>query len=180
MGESKRLAAALGAVALLLLCGCEATKQVKGLVRKTGLRTSTTPDPLAFKQVPERNLGEARAAANALNLAREYSKLTDMRKELSKLEVDLSEAESKAADSRLLEKHALFKKSQFEAIDQAGLGDKEDNIAAIGKLSSQATKHESVAIKAESKVTILRRRTEESRAAVEAQAQKVAGLEGGS
>ena len=99
---------------------------------------------------------------------------------VSKIEAELAKVESDATASRLNERTALFKKSQFEAIDQAGLGDKEDNIAAIGKLSSQATKYESVAIKEESQVTILRRRVAQHRATVEAQAQKVAGLEGDS
>tara|TARA_Y100001934_G_scaffold281013_1_gene389359 strand:- start:149 stop:682 length:534 start_codon:yes stop_codon:yes gene_type:complete len=176
MGKRLRFVAALSAAALY--CGCQATDQVKGIVRKTGMRTSTTPDPIAFNQVPERNRAESIAAAEALRLARERNKLAEMRVELTKVEADLAKEESVAAASRLDERTALFRKSKFEAIDKTGLGDKEENIAAIGKLASRATKHESDALRSESKATILKRRAEQRRAEVDAQAKKVASLEG--
>ena len=64
MGDRTRFAVALMAAALF--CGCQTTDQVKGLVRKTGIRTQTTPDPIAFNQVPDRNKVDAFAAAKAL------------------------------------------------------------------------------------------------------------------
>ncbi len=176
MGDRLRFVAALSAVGLF--CGCQATDQVKGFARKSGIRTATTPDPIAFNQVPERNRGEAITAAEALRLARERNKLAEMREELTKIEADLAKVESAATASRLNEKSALFKKSQFEAIDKTGLGDKEENIAAIGKLASRAAKHESDALADEAKANILNRRAEQRREATEVQAQKVAGLEG--
>ena len=176
MGERTRFAVALMAAALF--CGCQATDQVKGFARKTGIRKNTTPDPIAFNQVPERNKGDAVQAARNLRLARERHKLTEQREALTKIEAELAESQRKAAASRLDEKSDLFKQSQFEAIDKSGLGDKEENIAAIGKLASRAAKHESDALKHESQVTILERRAVQKRAQVDAQAQKVAGLEG--
>lgn len=176
MGERTRFAVALMAAALF--CGCQATEQVKGFARKTGIRTTTTPDPIAFNQVPDRNKGDAIKAAKDLRLARERHKLTEQREELTKTEAELAEFELKAAASRLNQKSALFKQSQFEAIDKSGLGDKEENIAAIGKLASRAAKYESDALKDESQATILKRRADQQRVQVEAQAQKVAGLEG--
>ncbi len=175
MGEKTRFAAVLGAAALF--CGCQATDQVKGLARKTGIRTQTTPDPIAFNQVPDRNKEDAFAAAEALRLARERHKLTELREDLFKVEVELAQFERRAAANRLSERSALFKKSQFEAIDKSGLGDKEENIASIGKLASRAAGHDSNALKDEAQVTILKRRVDQRRAAVDAQAQKVAGLE---
>lgn len=176
MGTRTRFAVALGAAALF--CGCQATDQVKGFARKTGIRKNTTPDPIAFNQVPERNKGAAVQSAKALRLARERHNLAELHEDLTKTEADLAEYERKAAASRLNEKSALFKQSQFEAIDQSGLGDKEENIAAIGKLASRAAKYESDALKDEAQVTILTRRADQKRAQVDAQAQKVAGLEG--
>ena len=81
--------------------------------------------------------------------------------------------------SRLKQKDALFNKAKFEAIDASGLGDKDENIAAIGKLASRAAKHEASALKDDSEATILRRRAEQARAKVEAQAERVVALEGG-
>ena len=176
MGDRTRFAVAIAAAALF--CGCQTTDKIKGLARKTGIRTTTTPDPIAFNQVPDRNKEEAIQAAEALRLARARHKLTELREELAKVEVELAEFERKAAANRLSESSALFKQSQFEAIDKSGLGDKEENIAAIGKLASRAAGHESDALKDESQVTILKRRAEKRRAEVDAQAQTVAGLEG--
>ena len=176
MGNRLRFVAALSAVALY--CGCQATDRVKGIVRKTGMRTPTTPDPIAFSQVPERNRAESIASAAALHLARERNKLAEMRVELTEIEADQAKVESDAASSRLDERTALFRKSKFEAIDKTGLGDKEENIAAIGKLASRAAKHQADALRSESKAAILKRRAQQRRAAVEAQAKKVAGLEG--
>ncbi|MFP6901587.1 MAG: hypothetical protein VCA36_11635, partial [Opitutales bacterium] len=154
------------------------SSDLKGLVRKAGIRTQTTPDPIAFNQVPKRNLGEAQKAANDLHLARERNTLAELHKDLAKIEAELTEFESKVTLSRLNQRDALFKKAQFEAIDASGLGDKEENIVAIGKLASRAAKHEASALKDDSRATILRRRAEQSRAKVEAQAERVAGLEG--
>ena len=176
MGERTRFAVALMATALF--CGCQATDQVKGFARKTGIRKNTTPDPIAFNQVPDRNKGDAVQAAKNLRLARERHKLSEQREDLTKIETELAEFDRKATASRLNEKSDLFKQSQFEAIDKSGLGDKEENIAAIGKLASRAAKYESDALKDESQATILKRRVDQQRAQVEAQAQKVAGLEG--
>ena len=178
MGDRTRLAAAL--LAAVILCGCQATDRVRGLVSKTGIRTQTTPDPIAFKQVPKRNLGDAQQAARNLRLAREQNKLAELREELAKIETELTEFESKVTLSRLNQQDALFKKAQFEAIDASGLGDKEENIAAIGKLASRAAKHEASALKDDSRATILRRRADQARAKVEAQTERVVALEGGS
>jgi hypothetical protein len=176
MGDRTRFAVAFAATALF--CGCQATDQVKGFVRKTGIRTPTTPDPIAFSQVPDRNKEEAIQAAKTLRLARARHKLTELRESLAKIEVELAEFERKAAISRLNEKSALFKQSQFEAIDKSGLGHKEENIAAIGKLASRAAGHESTALKDEAQATILKRRADKQRAEVEAQAKTVTDLEG--
>lgn len=176
MGEIIRFAAAL--LAAVLFCGCQTTDRVRSLVGKTGIRTSTTPDPIAFQQVPKRNLVEAQKAAQDLRLARESNKLAELREELAKIEAELTEFESKVTLSRLNKRNALFKKAQFEAIDASGLGDKEENISAIGKLASRAAKYEASALKDDSQATILRRRAEHARAKVEAQAEKVVALEG--
>ena len=177
MGNRLRFVAALSAVALY--CGCQATDRVKGIVRKTGMRTPTTPDPIAFSQVPERNRAESIASAAALHLARERNKLAEMRVELTKIEADQAKVESDAASSRLDERTALFRKSKFEAIDKTGLGDKEENITAIGKLASRAAKNEATALRDEARVAILKRRADRLRVEVQAQADKVAGLEEG-
>ena len=176
MGDRLCFVAALCAAGLL--CGCETTHQIKGYALKSGIRTPTTPDPITFEQVPVRNRGGAIAAAEALRLSRERHKLAELREELTKIEAELAKVESAATASRLSEKTALFKKSQFEAIDLTRLGDKEENIAAIGKLASRAAKHESDALKDESRATILKRRADQRRVEVDAQAKKVAGLEG--
>lgn len=129
--------------ALMLLTGCLSTQNIK---------KTFSPDQAEnelYAQVPERYqkpVQEARAnqlgAAESLKFADESLTLAKLKKELATKQQKLAEYQLKLAEMAHKESILGVELTQWEAIDKAGLGDKEKNIKTIYDLRTKKAKIE--------------------------------------
>jgi hypothetical protein len=137
-------------LALFLAVGCASiTDKIPGTKSKSGAPAKKTSDVSLYKKVPasmkadvkeaEFDLKESKANVNR---AKKKVEIADLKKERSVLQKRYADFELKVAGAaqRGAEVKVLLK--QWEAIDAAGLGDKESNIKTIANYKSQQLKAE--------------------------------------
>ena len=143
-------------LALLLLfplvVGCETTKTMKaGIASKVDSMTSDVDQEL-YAQVPEDELVAVKEAEFALLVSTEKKKLAELKDDLAHKQkkyagyrLDLAKKNNKAARMEL-------DIAKLEAIDRAGLGEKQDNIKTIAGLKAETLDIESDKVKIEAKM----------------------------
>ena len=129
--------------ALMLLTGCLATQNIKKTFN------SDQAENELYAQVPERlqkPVEKAKAnqlgAAESLKFADERLKLAKLKKERATKKQKLAEFQLKLAEMAHKESILGVELTQWEAIDKAGLGDKEKNIKTIYDLRTKKAKIE--------------------------------------
>jgi hypothetical protein len=162
---------------VVLLGGCISTKGVK----KTS-KADLSENEL-YAQVPERYRGSVDAAkanqlaaAEQLKYAEEQVALSELQKEMATKKEKRSNLQQKLAD--LAHKEAILKVdlTQWEAIDKAGLGEKEKNIKTLYGLRSKIAKNETSRLSLQEDYDTLDLRIKKLAEQIKAQQEKVATM----
>jgi chromosome segregation ATPase len=157
------------AVAFSVLVSCETTRS---LTSKVGSITSRVDEDL-FAQVPEQERGDADKAALTLMVSEEKVKLAEMKTELANLQKKSAGYEEDLA-KRLQKEAALgVDIAKLEAIDKAGLGDKDDNTRKIADLKSKRLESEAQRVKIEAQLATTKRQIRDLTKQIEERAQKM-------
>jgi chaperonin cofactor prefoldin len=162
---------------VVLLVGCVSTKGVK----KTS-KADLSENEL-YAQVPEQYHGpveEAKAnqlaAAEQLKYAEELVALSELEKEMATKKEKLSNLQHKLDE--LAHKEAILRVdlTQWEAIDKAGLGDKEKNIKTIYGLRSKIAKNQTSRLSVQKDYDTLDLRIKKLSEQIKVQQEKVATM----
>ena len=129
-------------LAFSLLTGCETARKLTGV--------SSDKDEL-LAQVPAEGREEIRKAEFDLQVAQEKLKLAEMKSELASLQKKHADYAEDMADKYQDQAEVGVELAKLEAIDRAGLGEKEDNINKIADLKGKRLKIEANRIKFEAK-----------------------------
>jgi multidrug resistance efflux pump len=145
-------------LALLLLSfslfvGCETTKNMKASISSKVDSMTSDVDQDLYAQVPEDDLVVVKEAEYALLLATEQMRLAELKDDLAHKQkkhagygLDLAQKNNKAAKIEL-------DIAKLEAIDRAGLGEKQENIETIADLKAEALDIQSDKVKIEAKIS---------------------------
>lgn len=155
-------------LAFLLLTGCEATRS---------LTKSGSPDENLLAQVPAEEREEVKKAEFALQVAEEKIKLAEMKTELASLQKKYADYEEDAADEYKKKAEVSVELAKLEAIDRAGLGEKQKNIEDIADLKAKELKIEANRIKIEAKRDTTGEKINDLRKQIEEQETKIINLE---
>ena len=162
---------------IVLLSGCISTKGVK----KTS-KAELSENEL-YAQVPgqyRRPVDEAKAnqlaAAERLKFSEERVSLAELQKEMATKNEKLRNLQLKLAD--LAHKETILKVdlAQWEAIDKAGLGEKEKNIKTIYGLRSKIAKNETSRLSVQEDYDTLDLRIKKLAEQIKVQQEKVATM----
>ena len=111
-------------LALSLLTGCEATRSLTSSI-------SGSSDENLLAQVPAEEREEVKKAEFDLQVAEEKVKLAEMKTELASLQKKYADYEEDAVDEHRKKAEVSVDLAKLEAIDRAGLGEKQANIEDI-------------------------------------------------
>ena len=143
-------------IALSFTAGCANMPFTKDS-KTTG--TKKTSDKSLYSQVPESMRAEVKEAEFDLQAAKRNMKTADEKVKVGKLKKELGDKEKKRADYELKaaekileEKEVAVEAAQWEAIDNANLGDKISNIKKIASLKSKKLGYEADALEAKADV----------------------------
>ena len=131
-------------LALSLLTGCEATRSLTSSI-------SGNSDESLLAQVPAEEREEVKKAEFDLQVAEEKVTLAEMKTELASLQKKYADYEEDAADEYQKKAEVAVELAKLEAIDRAGLGEKQANIEDIADLKAKELKIEANRIKIEAK-----------------------------
>ncbi len=140
-------------ISLVLLVALSFTAGCTTLTKDS--KTKKTSDKSLYSQVPESMRADVKEAEfdlqeakRNLKLAEEKVKIGKFKKELGNLQKKGADYELKTAEKILEEKEFAVEAAQWEAIDNANLGDKIANIKKIAKLKSKKLGYEADALEA--------------------------------
>ena len=131
-------------LALSLLTGCEATRSITSSM-------SGSPDENLLAQVPAEEREEVKKAEFDLQVAEEKMKLAEMKTELASLQKKYADYDEDAVKEYRKKAEVGVDIAKLEAIDKAGLGEKQANIEDIADLKAKELKIEANRIKIEAK-----------------------------
>ncbi len=146
---------------LIFISGCATMPFTKGSADSDVQKS----EPANYSQVPASLRGDVKKAESALRLARqnvdlaaEKVKLAELEKERGVLGSKYAGYNKELADTLTQKAEVILEGKKLEAIDNAGLGEKEENIKQIAKLKEKEldiTKEE-IKIKADIDTTALK------------------------
>jgi hypothetical protein len=131
-------------LALSLLTGCEATRSLTSSM-------SGSPDENLLAQVPAEEREEVKKAEFDLQVAGEKMTLAEMKTELASLQKKYADYDEDAVKEYRKKAEVGVELAKLEAIDKAGLGEKQANIEDIAALKAKELKIEANRIKIEAK-----------------------------
>jgi len=143
-------------IALSFTAGCANMPLVGGSKKKT----KTASEKTLYSQVPESMRADVKEAEfdlqeakRNLKLAKEKVKIGKLKEDLGELQKDGTDYELDVAEKNVEEKELAVEVAKLEAIDNANLGDKIDNIKKIAKIKSKKLSAEADAIEAKADYT---------------------------
>jgi hypothetical protein len=157
-------------LALLLLTGCEATRSLTSSI-------SGSSDENLLAQVPAEEREEVKKAEFDLQVAEEKMKLAEMKTELASLQKKYADYEEDAADEYKKKAEVSVDLAKLQAIDRAGLGEKQANIEDIADLKAKELKIEANRIKIEAKRDTTGEKINDLLKQIEEQETKIINLE---
>jgi hypothetical protein len=157
-------------LALSLLTGCEATRSFTSSI-------SGSSDENLLAQVPAEEREEVKEAEFALQVAEEKLKLAEMKTELASLQKKYADYEEDAADEYQKKAVVSVDLAKLQAIDRAGLGEKQANIEDIADLKAKELKIEANRIKIEAKRDSTGEKISDLSKQIEEQETKIINLE---
>ena len=135
-------------LALFLATGCAQMSKITGTTSKSGAPKKTT-DVSLYNKVPASMKADAKEAQFDLkqakanvNRSKKKVEIADMKRERSVLQKKYADYELQVAGAIQQGAEVNVELKQWEAIDDAGLGDKETNIKTIANLMSKQLKAE--------------------------------------
>lgn len=165
----------LGLVVLLafpLFTACETTRSITDSI--TGGPSSS--DEL-FAQIPAEDRSEVEKATFDLQVAEEKVKLAEMKSELASLHKKHAEYAEDVASKHLDEAELGVHLARIEAIDRAGLGEKEKNINEIADIKARKLKIEAARIKLAAKRDTTEQKIKDLIKQIDEQETKIINLE---
>jgi uncharacterized coiled-coil protein SlyX len=157
-------------LALSLLTGCEATRSLTSSI-------SSSPDENLLAQVPAEQREEVKKAEFDLQVAEEKMALAEMKAELASLQKKYADYDEDAADEYRKKAEVGVELAKLEAIDKAGLGEKQANIEDIADLKAKELKIEANRIKIEAKRDTTGEKINDLMKQIEEQETKIMNLE---
>ena len=157
-------------LALSLLTGCEATRSLTSSI-------SGSSDESLLAQVPAEEREEVKKAEFDLQVAQEKMTLAEMKTELASLQKKYADYEEDAADEYKKKAEVSVELAKLEAIDRAGLGEKQANIEDIADLKAKELKIEANRIKIEAKRDTTGEKINDLLKQIEEQETKIINLE---
>ena len=157
-------------LALSLLTGCEATRSLTSSI-------SGSSDENLLAQVPAEEREEVKKAEFDLQVAGEKMTLAEMKTELASLQKKYADYEEDAADEYQKKAEVAVELAKLEAIDRAGLGEKQANIEDIADLKAKELKIEANRIKIEAKRDTTGEKINDLLKQIEEQETKIINLE---
>jgi len=142
-------------IALVFTAGCANMPLTGGSKKKAKVSEKTL-----YSQVPESMRADVKEAEfdlqeakRNLKTAKERVKIGKLKKEMGDLQKKGADYELKAAEKNVEEKELAVEVAKLEAIDNANLGDKIDNIKKIAKTKSKKLNAEANAVEAKADYT---------------------------
>ena len=137
-------------LALFLAIGCQSTlAKLPGAKSKSGATAKKSSDVSLYNRVPasmKADVKEAefdlKEAKSSVNTAKKKVEIAEMKKERSALQKRYADFDLQVANATQRGAEVNVELKQWEAIDAAGLGDKESNIKTIANLKSKQLKAE--------------------------------------
>jgi chromosome segregation ATPase len=176
--KTKLNGALIWGCALLLLGGCISTQSI------TKTFKSDQSENELYAQVPERYrnpVEKAKAdqldAAERLKYADEKLKLAKLKKEMATKQEKLSDYQQELARLTHEETVVALELAQWEAIDKAGLGEKENNIKQIYNLETKKAKLGTSRLTVQKDHDTLQLRIDELAGQIKVQAETVATMQ---
>ena len=157
-------------LALSLLTGCEATRSLTSSI-------GGSSDENLLAQVPAEEREEVKKAEFDLQVAGEKVTLAEMKTELASLQKKYADYEEDAADEYQKKAEVAVELAKLEAIDRAGLGEKQANIEDIADLKAKELKIEANRIKIEAKRDTTGEKINDLLKQIEEQETKIINLE---
>ncbi len=157
-------------LALSLLTGCEATRSLTSSI-------SGSSDENLLAQVPAEEREEVKKAEFDLQVAEEKMTLAEMKTELASLQKKYADYEEDAADEYQKKAEVGVELAKLQAIDRAGLGEKQANIEDIADLKAKELKIEANRIKIEAKRDTTGEKINDLLKQIEEQETKIINLE---
>lgn len=140
-------------IAVSFTVGCASMPFTGGSKKKKAAKVS---EKTLYSQVPESMRAEVKEAEfdlqeakRNLKLATEKVKIGKLKKELGSLQKDGADYEMETAEKNVEEKELAVEVAKLEAIDNANLGDKIDNIKGIAKIKSKQLNAQADAVEAQ-------------------------------
>jgi outer membrane protein TolC len=142
-------------ISLVLLIGLSFTAGCATLTGESKKKKAKVSERTLYSQVPESMRADVKEAEFDLQEAKRNVKTAEETVKIGKLKKELGDKEKKsaeykleAAETVLEEKEIAVEAAKLEAIDNANLGDKIDNIKKIAKLKSKKLGYEADALEA--------------------------------
>lgn len=163
-------------MAFMLLTGCFTTPVTKSISNVTGNKS----DPGDYRQVPAALKGDVKEAEFDLKQANANLKLTEEKVKFAELKVEKAVLEKKYAETSQELAGILKQKSEVivelrkaEAVDNAGLGDKEGNIKQIANLKTKELNITTSEVKTTAEIDTTKVRLKKLNKEINAQAKKI-------
>jgi len=126
-----------GLLAVIFICGCSATQELKTSITSKVSSITSTVDPALVSQVPADKKGGFPKAEFALNLANQKVKLAEQKNDLAATQKKYAGLEEDLANNFQKEAEIDYDLIKNEALIDSDLGEKEDNIKLRAKLQSK-------------------------------------------
>jgi len=150
----------LGLLAVIFICGCSTTQELKtSITSKVGSITSTV-DPALVAQVPAGKRGGFSKAEFDLNLANQKVKLAEQKSDLAAAQKKYAGLEEDLANNFQKEAEIDYDLIKNEALIDSDLGKKEDNIKLRAKLQSKKLNVQADRVKIKADIEEIKRKIE--------------------
>jgi len=162
--------------AACLLTGCATTQDITHSITSKVTSITSDVDEELFAQVPQEERVGVREAQFNLSVAEKKLTLAELKKDLAALQDDYANYEADLIKTYHEAAALSYDIVRLEAIDRAGLGDKDKNLKSIAGLKTKKHDTEGDRINLEAKQAITMRHIEDITERITAQEEKIASL----
>ncbi|MDO9530294.1 MAG: hypothetical protein Q7J27_14210 [Syntrophales bacterium] len=164
-------------LAISLSVGCGTTQEIKGTITSKVSSITSDVDQNLFAQVPEDKQEGVKKAELDLKISEENVKLAELKKELASTQGKYAGYEQDQAEKYRQEAAIALDIAKTEAIDESGLGKKDDNIKGIADLKSKKLRMEADRVNVEAKLATTKLRISNLTEQIKAQEEKIKDME---
>ena len=164
-------------LAISLSVGCATTQEIKGSITSKVSSITSDVDQNLFAKVPEDKKAEVKKAEFDLKVSEEKVKLAELKKDLASTQENYAGYEQDQAQKYRQEAAIALDIAKTEAIDESGLGKKDDNIKVIADLKSKKLRMKADRVNVEGKLSTTKLRISSLTEQIKAQEEKIKGME---